>query len=84
MRNLRAHPEVTVRVGGDAPLQAATARVVAEGTDEDARGRRLVLEKYQAPGRRDLESWGRSALLVAVDLAQDAGRAAGTSSDMTT
>ncbi len=82
MRNLRVHPQVRVRVGRDGLAQAATARVVEEGTDEDALGRRLVLEKYQAPGRRDLESWGRSALLVAVDLAQD--EAAGTSSDMAT
>lgn len=82
MRNLRAHPEVRLRVGRDGPVQAATARVVEEGTEEDALGRRLLLEKYQAPGRRDLERWGRSALLVAVDLAQDA--AGGTSSDMTT
>jgi hypothetical protein len=73
---------VRVSVGRGGPEQAATARVVKEGTDEDAMGRRLLLEKYQAPGRRDLEGWGRSALLVALDLAQDA--AAGTSSDMTT
>ena len=83
MRNLRARPEVEVRVGRDRPVQAARARVVEEATDEDAQGRRLLLEKYQAPGARDLEGWGRSALLVAVDLAQD-DAAAGTSSDITT
>ncbi len=82
MRNLRDRPEVEVRVGRDGPLEAATARVVEAGTDEDALGRRLLLERYQAPGSRDLESWGRTALVVAVDLAQPPG--AGTSSDITT
>ncbi len=82
VRNLRARPDVEVRVGRDGPAQAARARVVEEGTDEDSRGRRLLLEKYQAPGARDLEGWGRSALLVALELGQ--GPAAGTSSDMTT
>jgi len=84
VRNLRDRPVVEVRIGRDGAVQAATARVVEGGTEEDALGRRLLLEKYQAPGRRDLESWGRSALLVAVDLAQDGAAAAGTSSDMTT
>ena len=82
MRNLRARPNVEVQVGRDGRVQAATARVVEEGTDEDASGRRLLLEKYPAPGARDLEGWGRSALLVAVEVAQDP--AAGTSSDITT
>ncbi len=71
-----------MRVGTDGPVQAATARVVEAATEEDALGRRLLLEKYQAPGARDLERWGRSALLVAVDLGQ--APAGGTSSDMTT
>jgi deazaflavin-dependent oxidoreductase (nitroreductase family) len=82
VRNLRAHPSVRVRVGRDGRLRVATARVVEAGTDEDALGRRLILAKYQAPGTRDLESWGRSSLLVALDLAQ--GPAAGTSRDITT
>lgn len=47
----------------------ATARVLAPGTDEDALARRLLLAKYQDPGSTDLESWGRSALPVAFDLA---------------
>ncbi len=69
MRNLRARPAVEVRVGREGEVRAATARVVEEGTDEDRLGRRLLLDKYQTPGSRDLESFGRSALLVAVDLA---------------
>lgn len=61
-----ANPEVTVRIGDREG--AATARVVAAGTEEDARARRLLLVKYQQPGQTDLESWGRSALPVAFDL----------------
>ena len=67
VRNAMADPRVTVRIGdleGD-----ATARVLDPDTAEDALARRLVLAKYQAPGKRDLESWGRSALPVAFDLA---------------
>lgn len=61
-----ANPKVTVRVGDrEGP---ATARVLAAGTEEDARARRLLLAKYQQPGHTDLESWGRSALPVAFDL----------------
>jgi hypothetical protein len=80
VRNLRASPAVAVRVGRDGVVRPATARVVDEGTDEDARGRRLLLEKYQSPGSRDLEGWGRSALVVAVDL--DQGLAPGTTRDI--
>lgn len=61
-----ANPGVTVRIGDQEG--AATARVVAAGTEEDARARRLLLAKYQHPGQTDLESWGRSALPVAFDL----------------
>lgn len=66
VRNLRKHPDVTVRVGGKE--HRATARLVDPGTDEDAHARRLVVDKYQAPGASDLESWGANALLVAFDL----------------
>lgn len=67
VRNLRKDANVTVRVGGtDYP---ATARLVDPGSDEDAPARRLVVDKYQSPGARDLESWGANALVVAFDLA---------------
>ena len=92
MRNLRARPAVEVRVGREGPVRPATARVVEAGTDEDALGRRLLLEKYQTPETGDLESFGRSALLVAIDLDQEPGdpasnppaTAGGTVADMTT
>lgn len=67
VRNLGRDPQVSVRVGGT--TYGATARLVDPGTDEDARARRLVVDKYQSPGATDLESWGAGALLVAFDLA---------------
>jgi deazaflavin-dependent oxidoreductase (nitroreductase family) len=68
VRNLTAHPEVSVRIGRSGAEGPATARVLETGTDEDAFARRLVQEKYATPGRSDLDGWGRSALAVAVDL----------------
>jgi deazaflavin-dependent oxidoreductase (nitroreductase family) len=69
VRNLLAHPEVTVRIGRrDAPALAARARVVDPGSDEDALARRLVTGKYQPGYGGDLSSWRRSSLPVAVDL----------------
>ena len=66
VRNAMKQPRVGVRIG-DREGQA-TARVLHAGTEEDALARRLVLAKYQDPGKTDLESWGRSALPVAFDL----------------
>jgi deazaflavin-dependent oxidoreductase (nitroreductase family) len=66
VRNLMADPRVQVRLGdteGD-----ATARVVDPGTDEDALARRLLLAKYQRPGKDDLVDWARSSLPVAFDM----------------
>lgn len=66
VRNAMADPRVTVRIGdreGD-----ATARVLDPDTAEDARARRLLLAKYQQPGKGDLESWASTALPVAFDL----------------
>jgi deazaflavin-dependent oxidoreductase (nitroreductase family) len=66
VRNLVADPAVTVRVGGQS--WPGRGRVVAEGTAEDAEARRLMLAKYATPGTGDLGSWGRSALVVAIDV----------------
>jgi deazaflavin-dependent oxidoreductase (nitroreductase family) len=68
VRNLAADPEVVVRIGRRGRERPATGRVVEADTAEDAEARRLMLEKYQAPGARDLAGWGRSALAVAIDL----------------
>ena len=69
MRNLVAEPRVQARVGDRE--WAATARIVAAGTDEDALARRLLVARYADPGTDDLSGWGRSALPVALDLDPD-------------
>jgi deazaflavin-dependent oxidoreductase (nitroreductase family) len=74
VRNLRRHPEVTVRLGRrDAAEVPGNARVVEPGSDEDDLARRLVTAKYQPTYGGDLSSWRRSALPVAVDLARLTG-----------
>src|SRR5687768_9466384 len=62
VRNLMTEPSVSLRIG---PRElAGRGRVVEEGTTEDADARRLMLAKYAAPGTGELDSWGRSALVV--------------------
>ena len=68
VRNLQVEPAVTVRVR-DVTYEA-TARVVGAGTDEDARARLLVFEKYQPRDESSLVSWRESALPVALDVRQ--------------
>ena len=70
VRNARVTPAVGIRIGDR--RYRATARSVEPGTDEDALARRLLVGKYQAPGATDLESWGRTALPVAFDVAPEA------------
>ena len=55
----------------DADQLPGRARVVEAGTDEDELARRLVAGKYQPGYGGDLSGWRRSALPVAVDLAND-------------
>jgi deazaflavin-dependent oxidoreductase (nitroreductase family) len=69
VRNLRADPAVTVRVGDT--THRATARVI-EDAAEDRRARTLVFEKYQPRYAGDLERWREASLPVAVDIEQDA------------
>ncbi|HEX8053229.1 MAG TPA: nitroreductase family deazaflavin-dependent oxidoreductase [Thermoleophilaceae bacterium] len=64
VRNLRAEPRVSVRIG--AVTAAAAARVV-EDPEEDALARRLVHGKY-ASGPDDMPGWRDTALPVALDL----------------
>lgn len=65
VKNLLQAPDVSVRLRDQ--VYAGRARVVAPG-DEDALARRLVVGKYQPRGDEDLSEWGRTALVVAVDL----------------
>jgi deazaflavin-dependent oxidoreductase (nitroreductase family) len=58
IRNARAQPQVTVRVGGD--TRRAVATVVTDPA-EDAAVRAAMVAKYETtPG--DLASWGATAL----------------------
>ena len=70
VRNLLADPSVHLRIGETE--WDATARVVAPDTDEDARVRLLLRDKYANPSD-DLVSWARSALPVAIELRESSG-----------
>jgi deazaflavin-dependent oxidoreductase (nitroreductase family) len=67
VRNLMVTPDVELELGGR--KRVTRARVVEEGTDEDALARRAMLEKYAERDGGDLSTWGRTALVVAVDWA---------------
>ncbi|HWC69601.1 MAG TPA: nitroreductase/quinone reductase family protein [Actinomycetota bacterium] len=64
VRNVMASAEVGLELAGR--KRATRARVVDDATEEDALARRLMLEKY-IPRDGDLSTWGRTALVVAVD-----------------
>jgi deazaflavin-dependent oxidoreductase (nitroreductase family) len=66
VRNLRAQPAVTVRVGD--VTSPARGRVLEEGTTEDGLARRLVFEKYQPQYGGDLRGWRDTAVAVAIDV----------------
>jgi deazaflavin-dependent oxidoreductase (nitroreductase family) len=66
VRNARNDAAITVRLGET--TRPGRARVVEAGTDEDARARRLVVEKYQPRYGGDLSDWRVRALPVAIDL----------------
>ncbi|HEY3723545.1 MAG TPA: nitroreductase/quinone reductase family protein [Acidimicrobiia bacterium] len=70
VRNLLDDPSVHVRIG-DVEWEA-TARVVAADTEEDARVRPLLRDKY-ANASDDLVSWARTALPVAIELRGSSG-----------
>lgn len=67
VKNLLRASDVAVRLGE--MTLAGHARVI-EQADEDALARRLVVGKYQPRSGDDLAGWGRTALPVAVDLAE--------------
>jgi deazaflavin-dependent oxidoreductase (nitroreductase family) len=65
VRNLMADPVVEVGIAGH--RFAGRARIVEDG-EEDARARRLILDKYAAGYSGDLSDYGRNALPVAIEL----------------
>jgi deazaflavin-dependent oxidoreductase (nitroreductase family) len=66
VRNLRADPAVTVRVGDI--TYTARARVVDAESDEDERARTLVHDKFAPRYSDDLTEWRGRALPVAIDV----------------
>lgn len=64
VRNLMADPAVRFRVGEHE--LTARARLVVAGTEEDARVRPRLREKYAASAE-DLVGWARTALPVALE-----------------
>lgn len=65
VRNLMISPDVVLEIGDR--KRSTRARVVVESSDEDAAVRRLMLEKYGDRDGGDLSTWGRTALVVAID-----------------
>lgn len=71
VKNLRAHPTVTVRIAEH--TFTGQARIVGEA-QEDALARRLLATKYQDWREgRPLSAWARTALPVAIDIEIRAG-----------
>lgn len=64
VRNLQKQPAVTIRIA-DRTFDAS-ARMVIE-SDEDRLARGLLVAKYASP-QNQLETWGRIAVPVALDL----------------
>lgn len=66
VRNILEAPAVTVRISD--VTYPGKGRVVERGSREDAAARALVVPKYQPGYSNDLTNWGKTALVVAVDL----------------
>lgn len=65
VKNLRANPEVTVRIGKY--IFAATARIVQD-IGKESTVRPLMAAKYQEwTEGRELSEWARDALVVGID-----------------
>lgn len=65
VRNIMATPDIQLELG--ARKRTTRARLVEDGSEEDALARRMMLEKYAPRDGGDLSQWGRTALVVAVD-----------------
>jgi deazaflavin-dependent oxidoreductase (nitroreductase family) len=65
VRNLRADPNVTVRIADQ--VLAGRARIV-EDAEEELMARRELPRKYQGSYSEDLTEWGETALPVAIDI----------------
>ncbi|MEX1264520.1 MAG: nitroreductase/quinone reductase family protein [Actinomycetota bacterium] len=65
VRNLMITPDVELELAGR--KRATRARAVDGSSEEDALARRLMLEKYAGRDGGDLSTWGRTALVVAIE-----------------
>lgn len=63
VRNLQANGRVTVELGDE--THVGMARTVQPGSGEDARARDLLVRKYREGN--NLDTWGRTALPVAIE-----------------
>jgi deazaflavin-dependent oxidoreductase (nitroreductase family) len=70
VKNVKRRPSVPVRIGS--ATFKGHGRIV-DAPDEDARARRLLLEKYGPRYSGDLDDWGRTALPIAIDLHKEPG-----------
>jgi deazaflavin-dependent oxidoreductase (nitroreductase family) len=66
VRNIQAEPAVTVRVRDTA--YDARGRVLEPGSEEDARARQLVYDKFQPRYSGSLDNWRERSLPVAIDV----------------
>jgi deazaflavin-dependent oxidoreductase (nitroreductase family) len=66
VRNIQANATVTVRAGEQ--VCSGRGRVIEPGTPEDALARELLVTKYEPIDQSSMTEWGRTSLLVAVDL----------------
>ena len=66
IRNLQVDGRVSVRIGDQ--THAGHARVLEDGTQDDALARRLLVEKYEPIEGSSLADWGRTSLPVVIDL----------------
>lgn len=66
VRNLLANPALAIRIGDQS--WPGTGQPVSDPA-EDARARALLVAKYGPRYSGDLEDWGRTALVMAVDRA---------------
>jgi len=62
VKNVRANPAVTIRLGEERRACVATTVLAA---NEDALARELLVEKYRSRYSGELDEWGRTSLPVA-------------------
>jgi deazaflavin-dependent oxidoreductase (nitroreductase family) len=67
VKNGKKHAKVSVRLAG--AHYEGQMRIVTEAA-EDALARQLLLDKYARSSSGDLSNWGKTALPVAIELAE--------------